>query len=161
MFFENESMKRKAFPSKLREIKVSYCSNLPPVKDRVQIRSSKDAFEVLMANWDENLIEYREEFKVLYLNRANHVLGLNTYSIGSAAGTLVCTRQILAVALKSNSSGIILSHNHPSGNSSPSSADRDITKRMKQAAEYMELSLLDHIIITKDSYYSFADEGEL
>ncbi|MGB1216545.1 MAG: JAB domain-containing protein, partial [Saprospiraceae bacterium] len=108
-------MKRKAFPSKLREIKVSYSSKLPPVKDRIQVRSSKDAYEVLMANWEEDLLEYREEFKVLYLNRANHILGLNTYSVGSATGTLVCTRQILAVALKSNSSGIILSHNHPSG----------------------------------------------
>ena len=74
---------------------------------------------------------------------------------------MVCTRQILAVALKGNVSGIILSHNHPSGNEQPSKADKDITQKMKQAAGYMEITILDHIIMTRDSYYSFADEGVL
>ena len=154
-------MKRKPFPSKVREIKISYSSQLPPVKERITIRSSKDAYHILRANWDDEIMEWREEFKVIYVNRANHVLGISTYSTGSAIGTMVCTRQILAVALKGNVSGIILSHNHPSGNEQPSKADKDITQKMKQAAGYMEITILDHIIMTRDSYYSFADEGVL
>ena len=154
-------MKRKPFPSKVREIKISYSSQLPPVKERITIRSSTDAYHILRANWDDAIMEWREEFKVIYVHRANHVLGISTYSTGSAIGTMVCTRQILAVALKGNVSGIILSHNHPSGNEQPSKADKDITQKMKQAAGYMEITILDHIIMTRDSYYSFADEGVL
>ena len=71
-------------------------------------------------------MELREEFKVIYLNRANHVLGINTSSTGSATGTLVCARHILSIALKANAVGIVLSHNHPSGNTYPSESDKNL-----------------------------------
>lgn len=97
----------------------------------------------------------------MYLNRANRVIGIHRHSTGGVAGTVVDTKQILAVALKSNASSLILCHNHPSLNLQPSQADLEITRKIKQAAQTMDLSLLDHLIITSEGYYSFADEGVL
>jgi DNA repair protein RadC len=142
------------------EIRVSYQPKIPP-KERPQIRSSQTCYDIFMNYWDLNVIEYEEQFCTMYVNRANRVIGIHKHSTGGVAGTVVDAKQILAVALKSNASGIILCHNHPSSNLRPSQADLDITSKIKSAAKTMDLNLLDHLIITPHGYYSFADEGVL
>lgn len=140
------------------EIKVSYSNtNL----DRVQVTNSQKMFEVIMKHWDLNILEYQEQVKVILLNRANIVLGIYEMSKGGISGTVVDIRIILGVALKCGASGIVLIHNHPSGKLEPSEPDKAITKRLKQACNLLEVYLLDHLIISKFGYYSFADEGTL
>lgn len=144
----------------LAEIKVRYSSSIAR-KDRIQIRSSEDAYKVCMKFWDLDQIEYKEFFYAIMLNRANQVLGFYLVSTGGKAGTVVDVSQLLGVALKTNSSGIILAHNHPSGNLSPSGADQEITSKILDAAKILNLKLLDHLIICPNKYISFADEGYL
>jgi len=142
----------------ISEIQVTYTNPIPE-GERIQIQSSSDACNTLRKLWNTDTIEYREEFYVLYLSRSNTILGYFLHSIGGVSGTVVDTRQILAIALKANASGIILSHSHPSGNLKTSQADINITKKIVEAAKLFDISVLDHLILTKSSYYSFADEG--
>jgi DNA repair protein RadC len=140
------------------EIKVAYKS-VSTLK--IKINSSEKAFEVLLSSWDMETIELQEEFKILLLNRANIVLGVYPLSKGGITGTIVDVRLIFAVALKCNATGIILCHNHPSGKLTPSDADILITKSIKKGSEILDINLLDHLIITKDGFYSFSDNGKL
>jgi DNA repair protein RadC len=103
----------------------------------------------------------QEEVKILLLNRSNKVLGIYSLAKGGLNSCDVDIRIILSVALKTLSTGIILIHNHPSGNTKPSKADLAITEKLKSACDIMNIVLLDHLIITKSDYYSFADEGLL
>lgn len=102
-----------------------------------------------------------EEFWVLYLNRANVITRKQRVSTGGVSGTVVDVRIILKKAISELASGIILVHNHPSGNLQPSSADKSITEKLKEASRLLEIKLLDHLIIAGNSYYSFADEAAL
>lgn len=129
--------------------------------ERPIIRDSKDIYNVLKQVWNENKIEMLEEFKVIFLNRANRVIGVYDASSGGLTGTVADRRLILAAAIKSLAVSIILSHNHPSGNLKPSKADEDLTQKIKTAAAYHDIRVIDHIIITNEGYYSFADEGLL
>lgn len=141
------------------EIEITYKNAVRP-SERAKIASSKDAFELLKSLWSDK-IEYVEEFYMLLLNKANKVLGVTKISEGGTSGCLVDPKRIFQTALKSNASGIILSHNHPSGNLLPSEADRKITRKVKEAGLLLEISVLDHLILSTDGYYSFADEGAL
>ncbi|MCR4032130.1 MULTISPECIES: RadC family protein [Flavobacterium] len=129
--------------------------------DRPKITSSKSAYAILMECWDSDKIEFIEQFKVLLLNQANKVLGVYQASSGGIAGTVVDIRLLFASALKANAVGIIISHNHPSGKTNPSEADKAITRKIKSAGELLDIKLLDHLIVTDDTYYSFVDEGAL
>lgn len=100
-----------------------------------------------------------EEFWVLYLKRNNEVISLENVSVGGVSGTVIDVRIIAKRAIELLASAIILCHNHPSGNLQPSDADIQITKKMKKTAQLFDCAVLDHIIVAKDSYYSFADEG--
>lgn len=100
-----------------------------------------------------------EEFKVLLLNRAHKVIGVVNASQGGFCGTVADVKLIFGAALKAATSAIILAHNHPSGNLKPSEADIRLTKKMKEAGQLLELPVLDHLIVTAEGYYSFADEG--
>ena len=104
-------------------------------------------------------LDYRESFQILLLSRSNTVLGFTEISKGGISGTVTDIRLIFQAALKANSSAIILCHNHPSGNLYPSEADRNITSRIKEAGKVLDITVLDHIILTSDGYYSFADEN--
>jgi DNA repair protein RadC len=95
----------------------------------------------------------------MFTNRANKVLGIFELSTGGVSGTVADPKLIFAAALKVAASGLILSHNHPSGNLQPSQADIDLTRKIKEAGKLLEIQLLDHIILTTEGYYSFADEG--
>lgn len=135
----------------------------PKVKasERPSIKTSKDAWTILQNNWDVNKIDFIEQFKVILLNRANKVLGILKASSGGVTGTLVDPKVVFVAALKANACGIIISHNHPSGNLKPSLKDQQITAKLKNGAELLDINLLDHLIITSEGYLSFADEGLL
>jgi len=127
--------------------------------DRPKICSSEDAFKNCLPFFSENNLNIKEEVVVLFLNRANRVLGGYKVSSGGMTGTVVDVRIILSIALKCLASGVILAHNHPSGELTPSRVDKELTKKLKEAAKLMDISLLDHLIITLGAYYSFAEDG--
>jgi DNA repair protein RadC len=146
------------FESAVAEISVSY-SNRIPEKDRIKISSSQDAFNITKLFWPST--DHVEYFYILLLNRQNKVLGNYQVSKGGFTGTVVDVRVIFQVALKTCACSIIALHNHPSGSTLPSDADKQITQKIKDAGKIVDVQLLDHIIITSEKYYSMADEGEL
>ena len=129
--------------------------------ERPQIKSSKDAYKLVLSAWDDNKIEFFEQFKVLLLNQAHKALGIYEISSGGIAGTVVYLRLIFSAALKANATSLMMIHNHPSGNLTASEADKQITRKVKDAGRLLDITLLDSLIITTESYYSFADEGAL
>lgn len=129
--------------------------------DRPMIQKSGDAFNVFMEKWDLNNLHFIEEFKLMLLNRANRVLGIVAISSGGITGTVADPRVILRYAILAGATAIMLAHNHPSGNKTPSRADELITQKIKQAAQLIDIILMDHLIISPDGYYSMADEGLL
>lgn len=141
----------------LAEIEVSYKTTVKP-SERRKITTSKDAESIFREIWSHTM-ELKEEFYILLLNRSNKVLGWYKVSEGGMSGTVVDPKLIFSIALKGLACSIVLAHNHPSGNLSPSSQDIDLTKRLKQAGMLLEIPVLDHLILTNEGYYSFADEG--
>jgi len=145
---------------KVSEIEIQYRNKVKST-DRLKISGSKDAEEIFRPIF-QDLIEHREAMYCLYLNRANKVLGYFLVGLGGVSGVVADPKLIFQTALKANASGIILAHNHPSGNATPSQADIDLTKKVKEGARLLEMSLLDHVILLPDNgYFSFADEGFL
>src|SRR5882762_10487520 len=142
------------------EIQLVYKSDVKPSL-RPKINGAQDAFNVLLENWDDSKIEFVEQFKVLLLNRANKALGVFEVSSGSSTGTVADPKLIFAAAIKANACGIVLSHNHPSGNQKPSQADVELTRKVKEGGKLLEVQVLDHLIITTEGYFSFADESLL
>ena len=143
---------------KLSEIKVSY-SNRQPASERKTVKCSDNAAKYLREVFEPGIIDYREMFYILCLNRSNKVLGFSQISVGGISGTISDIRIIFQTALKSNSSALIVCHNHPSGNLNPSQADKTITKKLVDAGKLLDISVLDHVILTEESYYSFADNN--
>lgn len=144
--------------TQVSEIQLSYRTHVRP-SQRPIIRMSNDAYQILKDHWDESRLEFIEQFKVLLTNRANKVLGIVEISTGGISGTVADPKVIFAAALKAGACGIILAHNHPSGNLTPSQQDIELTRRMRDGGKLLEIQLLDHIILTTESYYSMADEG--
>ncbi|MCB0399172.1 MAG: DNA repair protein RadC [Winogradskyella sp.] len=131
------------------------------VEDIVQlnkITSSRSVFDVMQPILGELP---HEEFWILYLNNSNKVIQKNQLSKGGITGTLVDVRLVLKSALEVGATSLILCHNHPSGTLKPSQADKDITQKLKTAAQSLDIKVLDHLIITEKTYFSFADEGFL
>ena len=126
---------------------------------KIKVTSSKDSYSFFKQIWDEDTMEFCESAIAVYLNRANNTIGWMKISQGGIAGTVIDVKIVLAGALKCGASGIILAHNHPSGNLKPSDADIKLTNKVKSACQIMEIQLLDHVIMTEQGYYSFADEG--
>jgi DNA repair protein RadC len=128
------------------------------IPKRTKITSSKDAYSILHSVMLD--LPY-EEFWILHLNRANQVLAKEKIGQGGVSGTVADVRIILKSAINKLTSGLILAHNHPSGNLQPSNADKQLTEKIKNACRLLDISLLDHLIITNNSYFSFADNGLL
>ena len=126
--------------------------------DNPQIKSSADVFNIFQPLMEDLS---HEEFWILFLNRANRIINRMKISQGGVSGTVTDVRIILKNAVECLASGIILCHNHPSGNNSPSEADIKITRKIKEAGELMDVQLLDHVIICGKEYYSFADNAML
>ena len=133
---------------------------LAEVRDRQQITSSRDAFDILQPHFSDLA---NEEFWIVMLNRANKVIGKECISSGGVSGTTVDVKIVFKKAIQSLASGIILCHNHPSGSLQPSQADRELTRRMAESGKLLEINVLDHLIVTDhaNNYFSFADEGLL
>jgi DNA repair protein RadC len=144
--------------TQIAEISVSY---RPAKCSRPTILSSKDAYVIFQEFFPVDTIALQETFMVMYLNKANKVLGVYPASTGGITGTVADPRLILAVALKTVATSIILAHNHPSGNLKPSQQDIDLTQKIKEAGKWMDIKVLDHLIISPDDggFYSLADEG--
>lgn len=140
----------------ISEISISYSNGS---KNKIKVHSSKQSYEALIKSWNLRTIELQEEFKVLLLNRSNTILGIYAMSKGGVSGTVVDAKLVFSVALKCNASSIIVAHNHPSENLKPSESDLRLTKKLKKAGSFLDIQLLDHIIVTKVGYYSFADNG--
>lgn len=129
---------------------------LSNLKDRPKIQSSRDAFDAIAPI----LLDLpHEEFWILLLNRANRVTGREMISTGGVSGTVVDAKIIFKKAVEGLASSIILFHNHPSGQLRPSQQDIDLTRKLKQAGQWLDINVIDHLIISQKGYYSFADEG--
>ena len=126
-----------------------------------KITNSESANECIRKIFPIEQICYREHMYALYLDNSNNVLGYQLLSIGGITGTLVDVRVLMQGALLTNAVGLLLFHNHPSNTLKPSNADKKITHKIIRSAEILDFKVLDHLIITEDSYYSFADNGEL
>lgn len=130
--------------------------NASSVKQRNKIQSSRDAYELFYPYLTDR---YDEEFRVLLLDRANKIIQNELIGEGGFSGTVADPKKIFKKALAVNASGIILGHNHPSDNLKPSESDISLTKKIKKAGEVLDISVLDHIIVGNDNYFSFADES--
>ena len=146
--------------SQVAEVELVYKSKVKP-SERPHITSSLDAYNLIKLLWDEDKIDLMEQFKVLFMNRANKILCLYNLSSGGITGTVADPRLIYAAALKINAISLILCHNHPSGSLKPSQADIDLTRKIKTAGTYFDMKVFDHLIITSETYFSFNDEGLL
>ncbi len=131
---------------------------LSDLRERPRITASRDAFNAIAPLLNDL---HHEEFWLLMLNKANEVFARECLSKGGMAGTVVDVKMVYKTALDARAAGIIAVHNHPSGNLQPSQADLDLTKRLRKAGEVLDLTLLDHLIVSERGFYSFADEGLL
>lgn len=143
---------------RVAEVELVYRNTVKP-SQRPRVGSSKEAYQILSSCWNPDKLELLEQFKVLLLNNHSRVLGIVEVSSGGVTGTIADPKIIFSSALKANATGIILAHNHPSGNLKPSNADIQLTKRLTDGAGFLDINVLDHIIITSESYYSFRDQG--
>jgi DNA repair protein RadC len=144
-----------------REVKLKYILDSGILK-RKEIQCAHDATMTLLEGFDKDTMAVQEQFVVLLLNRRNCPIGIYKASTGGITGTIVDIRLVMAVALKSMATSIILAHNHPSGALIASEQDKRLTKRFKEACGIMDILLMDHIIVSPNhDYYSFTNEGLL
>jgi DNA repair protein RadC len=124
--------------------------------EKMVVKGSKEIAEYLKLTLQDH---NHEVFAIIFLNRANKIKHFEIISKGGITGTVADPRIILKKAIEAEATSIVLSHNHPSGNLRPSRADEEITQKIKQAAEFFDIRVLDHIIVSEEGYFSFADEG--
>src|SRR5690606_1663895 len=127
-------------------------------QERPQITCSKDVFQIMSPIYSDL---NHEEFWIILLNTANRVIGKHKLSKGGRAGTVVDVKILFEEVLSYKATSVILTHNHPSGNLRPSDQDRVLTKRISEAGKLLDIKILDHLIFSDTTYYSFSDEGEL
>lgn len=140
------------------EMKVIKTKNL--VLENNKIKSSLDALKIFKEVFnDGGQFQIREYFMVLYLSNSNEVIGTTLLSMGGMTSTIVDIRLLYREAILLGATAIILAHNHPSGKLEPSSSDINLTQKIKEASKFLDIPILDHLIITEESYYSFLDEG--
>lgn len=142
------------------EISICYKSKIKP-SERIKISTSKDAAEVFRSVFDSDKIEHKEMFYAAFTTRNNKILGVLLICEGGINGCMVDQRLIFQAAYKLNASGIIMCHNHPSGNMTASQEDINMTKKIKESCKILDFTLLDHIILSPEDsiYLSLADEG--
>jgi DNA repair protein RadC len=132
------------------------------LNDRPVIKSADEAITIFKQLFISEKLGLQEQFVVIYLNRCNKVIGTSNLFVGGVSGTVVDLKILLSVGIKLMATGILVSHNHPSGNLQPSDADIKLTKKIVQALECLDMTLLDHLIISPEfKYLSFANEGLL
>src|SRR6266542_4397429 len=132
------------------EVELVYKSKVK-ASERPQIIHSKDVYEIFKQSWDENKIDFVEQFKIMLLNRSNRVLAIYEVSTGGITGTVADPRIIFTAALKLNSVSLALAHNHPSGDIKPSRQDEALTEKIKCAGNFLEIKVIEHLIISSES----------
>lgn len=148
---------KKTYKSKISEFSLKYTKT---DIQKTKVTTSESASNVIRKFYFDDINIY-ESFFILLLNRANNTTGFAKISQGGTAGTVVDIKIIAKYAVESLSSAVIICHNHPSGDKRPSDADLNITRRIKDALLLLDIKLIDHIIITENDFYSFADNGNL
>lgn len=147
-------MSRRTSEFKVAELEVSY----KPIHDRkVKITDSYNSWRVFTKMWDKNLFHIQEQFGVLFLNNANEVLGFRCLNTGTSTETIIDIKLMLSISCKVMATGIILAHNHPSGNTVLSKTDKTLTIRIRQATDLVGIQLIDHLILVHDGYVSMRD----
>ncbi len=141
------------------EIELHY--KRPFFNEMISITSAEDADDILRSYINPNQLDLKECFWVLCLTNANRLTSISQLFIGSTTGVNVSTKEILQVALKTNSTALIVAHSHPSGSLKISATDKKHTNRLKRACRLLDITLLDHLIITSESFVSLAQEGIL
>lgn len=136
----------------LHEVEIVY--KRPVYSEMETIRDQQDVVALLRDFFDPGKMDYKESFAVILLSQCNKVLGLSQIGVGGTSGVVVNQKEIFQLVLKSNACCFILAHNHPSGNLTPSEADIKLTNKLKQFAELIDIKLLDHIILTSESWSS-------
>lgn len=150
-----------AVVNQIADVKAVYSTKIP-AKDRPQITNPRIGADIFRSVYNRNGdMEQKESFHALFLTRSNSVLGTAKISEGSATATVVDTHYLLRIALLINAQGIIVCHNHPSGNINPSQTDKKLTEDLKKACEFLNITLIDHLILTAEDFCSFANEGLL
>lgn len=130
-------------------------------QERPLIDSSHKAYQVFLHCWEQESLEYEERMYIMLLNARCAILGVHHHATGGRAHVLTDISQIFGIALKANATGLLLAHNHPSGNLKPSEDDKALTRSMERAAALLKVRLYDHLIITPENYFSFSDAGLL
>lgn len=147
------------FLTEMHEVNITYKR---PVLDEMPLaNSSSKADKILRSVIDLDRIDHKEFFWILLLSNNNNVLGISQISEGTATSTMVNLREIIQLCILSNAVGLIIAHNHPSGTLKASKSDVNLTEKIKTATLLFDVKLLDHLIITSEGYYSFADDGNL
>ena len=123
-----------------------------------RIRTSTDAYQLVRQQLEDS---DREVFLLVMLDTKNHIIGINTVSIGSLNASIVHPREVFKAALLANACALVFAHNHPSGDSTPSREDLEITRRLKEAGDLLGIRVLDHVIVGFGNYYSMADKGDM
>lgn len=144
---------------KIPQVRLSYVSDYSVEHPKISI--SADVARFIRSTYQEGEIDYRECFKVVYLDRANKILGFQTISEGGTAATIVDNKMIFTGALLANAHAIVLCHNHPSGTLKPSPEDDKVTNKAAMAGKYLGIEVFDHVIVTKNGFYSYNDEGRI
>jgi DNA repair protein RadC len=144
------------------EVKICYRPEVKP-SERLKVTCSNDIYKLLTeyGTFAPEAIEHREFFKLLLLNNGNKLLGITHLSEGGTCEVAVDIRHIMQAAILANATGIILCHNHPSGNLKPSAADDKMTEKVKVACGIFGIILTDHLVISGEGYYSYADEARI
>ena len=146
---------------KVCDVKLTYNTKVKS-SERAVVKDSNSAYSLLIGHvYDPETIQHREYMKLILLNRAHKVLGIAHISEGGLDSTSADIRIIMQAAILGNASAIILAHNHPSGNIQPSMQDDQVTKRVKEIAKLIGINLLDHLIITDETYYSYSENGRI
>jgi len=145
--------------TRVSEVIVAYRPKFK-ASERLKVRNANEAYEIFINQWDKDTIELLEEFKIMLLDRGKRVLGIARISVGGIEQTIVDPKVIFAIALKSKASSIILGHNHPSGNIQASLTDNRITEKLRDGGKLLDIEVCDHLIITKEGYFSFAENGQ-
>lgn len=149
-----------ASPYKVTEVELVWHSPILPL-ERPQIINSASAYRVFFDTWNSGQIDIQEHFRIMLLDQRKGCLGISTIAKGGMNSCFVDIRLAFATALKGRAVSMILAHNHPSGQKIPSAADKELTYRFVIAGDLLNIPIADHILVTRDGYFSFADAGIL
>lgn len=139
-------------------ISITYNSR---ILNNKSIKTHDDAYKMIISVWDKELINVQEQVMAFFLNGRNKLIGYRLISTGTSNKSLVDVKLLISLALHTMASAVIIAHNHPSGSLQASENDREITRKIKDVLELIDVKLIDHFIISDSGHYSFAEEGEL